>query len=387
MTRSFSHHFSFGPLAVTKEEDATNTMKIPLAQLVAMLNTCTICASAIISTNKDPSEIYQSLHKRLGDSTRNDLINKSPSDSIASLMRDEKIWITQSETAHKNRRRNDIANNVIEMHGRRLPDGSGSGSGKGHGKGKGGTSNSNTLDICLNRQDKSVATARERSLNSESNYENESHSKGKSGGMGTRRKNRRCASKKRGKGGSSKSKYSKGQASDICSDYVFSTRRQLEHQKLETANNFKAILDVARGIPRLSIFVDLVERTNLASILGCAGPFTALLPANRAFRTLDPAIFADLLLRDKSGKLDDILLSHILPGRILSKEFDAGNLKALNGETVKVSINPLTFHQNVTTGAGDIIASNGVIHIIDSVLFTNGMCARSMVFFPIKRRN
>jgi uncharacterized surface protein with fasciclin (FAS1) repeats len=333
---------------------ATNTMKVQLAQILTMFTACTLCASAPASIILDRSDVYQSLSKRIDDGP--------------SMVRNENVLISKFGSVGNRRRRSDIQHNRIELDDRRrLHDGSGKGNGKG------GTSNK--LDICLNRQYKSVATASDRSLHSATGYENGSYSKGKSGSMGTRRKDRRCASKKRGKGGSSKSKYSKGKASNICSDYDFSKRRQLEHDKTESSNEIKTILDVARGIPRLSIFVDLVERTSLPAILECNGPFTVLIPANRAFRTLDPEIFADLLLRDKSGKLEDILLSHIVPGRILSYEFHAGYLKALNGDTIKVSINPLTFHQNVTTGTGDIIATNGIIHIIDSVLFTNGTTA------------
>jgi uncharacterized surface protein with fasciclin (FAS1) repeats len=295
-------------------------------------------------------------------------VKKHSSESVPSLLGD---------SADKNRRRNDIGHNKIKMNGGRRLHG---GSGKGIGIGKGGTDSSN-LDICSNRQYENVAAAKRRSLNSLSNYEKESLSKGKSGNMGSRTKNIRCISKKRGKGGSSKSKYSRGKASDVCADYDYSSRRQLEYHRKKENQEIKTILDIVRGTPRLSIFADLVEKTSLSVILACNGPFTVLIPANRAFRTLDPAVFADLLLRDKSGKLDDILKSHVVPGRILSNDFLAGNVKALNGDIIKVSINPLTFQENTTAGAGDIIAGNGVIHIIDSVLFTNGKTTIGVIIF------
>ena len=337
-----------------------------LARIVAMFTFGTLSASnyALIITGQ--SAIYQSLNMRKNERVRNDL-----NGSIASLERGEENLISKQGFVGNRRQRNDIGYNGMESNdGRRLRNWSGKGQGKG---------TDSKLDICLNRQNKRVATTKYRSLNNMNGEEKNSPSKGKIGTMGIRRKYGRCDSKTRGKGGSSKSKKeSKGQTYHICDDYEFSTR-QLQQRKVENSNEIKQILDVARGIPRLSIFVDLVERTSLPAILDCKGPFTALIPANRAFRTLDPAIFADLLLRDKSGKLDDIFFSHIIPGRILFNEFRAGNLKALSGDDIKVSLNPLTFHQNATAGTGDIIVANGVIHIVDSVLFTNGKIATRMV--------
>ena len=123
--------------------------------------------------------------------------------------------------------------------------------------------------------------------------------RGKGRSMGSKRKRQKCAlkeqgkggsSKQRGKSGSSKSKTSKGFTSNNCTDYEFSPESRQRKQENSTQTTYKSrneinnILHVARGIPTLSIFVDLVERTKLAAILDdCSGPFTALLPSNRAF--------------------------------------------------------------------------------------------------------
>lgn len=296
---------------------------------------------------------------------KNNIVNDSPLSSMVLMVRDEKMLKVKLSASHNKGRRHDIGNDSSELNDNRsLLAKEVSGTGKG-GQSKGVTKND--LDICLNRPDKSVATIRGRSLHNLIGYEYEPHSKGKGGSMGSMKK---CAaSEKRGKGGSSKSKIPKGKTSNVCTDYGFSTRSRMEQHD---GQEHKKLLDVARGIPRLSIFVDLVEKTSLAAILDCSGPFTVLIPANRAFRNLDPVIFADQLLRDKSGKLDDILLSHIVPGRILSNKFHDGTVKTLNSDTLQVTANPLIFRKNVTTGTRDIVATNGVIHIIDSVLFANG---------------
>ncbi len=302
-------------------------MKVRLVQVVAMITTCTLCASAPTS-------------------------------------------------AHKDRRRNENERNYrIQKHGigndeRELNDTPG----LGRGRGKGVTMSS--LDICLNRQYKSVVPERDRSLQRGARNENESHvtgkGRGKGKGKGTRKPNSRCAPRNRGKGGSSKSKASNRGSYTDCKNYEFPIGNGYHSQKVDNNDEIKNVLDVAKGIPRLSIFVDLIEKSSLATVLDCPGPFTVFIPANRAFRTLDPAIFADLLLRDKSGKLDDILSSHIVPERILSNQFIEGNLTTLKGDVLQVAIKPLTLNKNAAVGTRDIITANGVIHIIDSILLTNG---------------
>ena len=110
-------------------------------------------------------------------------------------------------------------------------------------------------------------------------------------------------------------------SADICSDYEFSDGEK-HHRQLNHINEGKNVLDIARDIPSLSIFVDLVERAGIDFIFACDGPFTVLPPSNRAFRSLDPAIFADLLIRDKKGRLDNILLSHVIPKLIFLQDFE-----------------------------------------------------------------
>ena len=309
-------------------------MKVRLVQVVAMINACTLCASAPTSAHKD----YR----------RNE---------------NERDYRTQKQV---------IGNDERELND--TP-------GLGKGRGKGVTMSS--LDICLNRQYKSVVPEQDRSLQGGSRNENESRVTGKGNGKGIRKPNSRCAPRNRGKGESSKSKGSKRGSYTDCTNYEFPIGNEFHSQKVDNKNEIKNVLDVAKGIPRLSIFVDLIEKSSLAAVLDCAGPFTLLIPANRAFRTLDPAIFADLLLRDKTGKLDDILSSHIVPEKILSNQFLEGNLKTLKGDVLQVAIKPLTLNKNATIGTRDIMTANGVIHIIDSILLTNGKTLRQTVFLQL----
>ena len=98
------------------------------------------------------------------------------------------------------------------------------------------------------------------------------------------------------------------------------------------------------------------------------GPFTALIPTNTAFADLDEAFIEGLLDPANTDDLRNFLLYHMLPGATLTTEFTAGPAETLFADnTVDVSLDPIQFNDaNVITG--DIVACNGYINIIDTVL-------------------
>jgi uncharacterized surface protein with fasciclin (FAS1) repeats len=161
-----------------------------------------------------------------------------------------------------------------------------------------------------------------------------------------------------------------------CSGFVFDdlnrpkSRRHMNIGKGKKLNN---ILEIARTIPRLSIFVDLIERADLEYVLECSGPFTFIPPNNKAFLELDPTLFARLLLRENQYQLKEILLNHLFPGVQLSFDFVAGLKETLSGKNVLVNVNPLTFNSNAVAGAVNIMGSNGAVHIINKVLLSESM--------------
>lgn len=160
----------------------------------------------------------------------------------------------------------------------------------------------------------------------------------------------------------------KGKSSKKCADFNFGTGRQLLLGGGATSPN---VLEVARENRSVSLFVDLVNRSGLAQILDCSGPFTVLAPTNNAFRSVDIGLLADLLLPENRDQLQTLLLHHILPGLILADDFGAGAAATLSGDFVQVRVKPLRIDgaKAVTT---DIRSRNGVLHLIDSVLMADG---------------
>jgi transforming growth factor-beta-induced protein len=129
------------------------------------------------------------------------------------------------------------------------------------------------------------------------------------------------------------------------------------------------IVDTAIAAGSFTTLVSAVEAAGLVETLKGEGPFTVFAPTDDAFAAL-PAGTIDTLLADPSGDLTQILLYHVIPGQVMAADVTDG----LEATTVQGS--PVTFtagadgvminDANIVTT--DIVASNGVIHVIDAVI-------------------
>lgn len=123
--------------------------------------------------------------------------------------------------------------------------------------------------------------------------------------------------------------------------------------------------------PELSVFVALLELAGLSDVFLCPGPFTCLAPSNDAFDALEPAVVDELLDPDNVSILRSILLYHLVPDIFLEEDFEDGSLLTLlDGQTIEVSASfpNVAFNENATIVDPDVLACNGVIHVLDNVL-------------------
>ncbi|MCT2534847.1 fasciclin domain-containing protein [Aquibacillus koreensis] len=130
----------------------------------------------------------------------------------------------------------------------------------------------------------------------------------------------------------------------------------------------KDIVTVAKDAGNFSVLVAALEKVGLAETLKGDGPFTVFAPTDEAFEKLlkDLDITAEeLLARDD---LKDILLYHVVAGKVLSTDLKDGmKVDTLAEKKAKIKLDPVRINKaNVVTP--DIAASNGVIHVIDQVL-------------------
>ena len=117
----------------------------------------------------------------------------------------------------------------------------------------------------------------------------------------------------------------------------------------------------------LSTLNSLIVAADLQGALDGAGPFTVFAPSNDALKALPAAVLNDV--SKDPAKLKNLLTFHVLPVAAMAKDVKNGNVKALNGDNLALSkAGEFVTVENALVIKADIAASNGVVHIIDTVL-------------------
>jgi uncharacterized surface protein with fasciclin (FAS1) repeats len=134
-------------------------------------------------------------------------------------------------------------------------------------------------------------------------------------------------------------------------------------------NTPKTIVDVAAGNPDFSTLVAAVKAAGLVETLSGEGPFTVFAPTNEAFAKL-PEGKVDSLLAD-IPTLKKILTYHVVAGKVMAADVVGLNSAAtVQGDDVKIAVvdGKVKLNDSAMVTATDLEASNGVIHVIDTVL-------------------
>jgi uncharacterized surface protein with fasciclin (FAS1) repeats len=131
------------------------------------------------------------------------------------------------------------------------------------------------------------------------------------------------------------------------------------------------IVDVAVGNPDFSTLVAAITAAGLGETLAGEGPFTVFAPTNAAFAALPAGTLDSLLLPENKDQLTAILTYHVVPGTVMAADLPATatDVATVNGAMVSVVAAPEGATVNgAKITAADVAASNGVIHVIDTVL-------------------
>ncbi len=129
----------------------------------------------------------------------------------------------------------------------------------------------------------------------------------------------------------------------------------------------KTIAETLADTPSLSTLNGLVVAAGLTDTLKGPGPFTVFAPSNDAFKDVSPKVLDDLAKNPE--KLKDVLTFHVLPGKALAADVKNSKAKTVNGADVELSkAGDIVTIENAVVTKPDVIATNGVIHIIDTVL-------------------
>ena len=138
--------------------------------------------------------------------------------------------------------------------------------------------------------------------------------------------------------------------------------------KAETAG--KTIVEIAAGAEDFSTLVAAVKAAGLVDVLSSKGPFTVFAPTNEAFAKLPEGTVESLLKPENKEKLIAVLKYHVVPGKVMAKDVvKVDSAKTAQGSSVTVTVEGKTVKvDNATAVKTDIEASNGVIHVIDTVI-------------------
>lgn len=137
-----------------------------------------------------------------------------------------------------------------------------------------------------------------------------------------------------------------------------------------TVSQDKTIVEIAAGNEDFSTLVAAVKAAGLAETLSGDGPFTVFAPTNEAFKKLPAGTVESLLKPENKDKLVAILKYHVVAGKVMAA--DVVKLKeaeTVQGGKVKIMVKDgKVMVDNANVVKTDITGSNGVIHVIDTVI-------------------
>jgi len=129
-------------------------------------------------------------------------------------------------------------------------------------------------------------------------------------------------------------------------------------------------VDTAVGAGSFNTLVAAVKAADLVETLKGEGPLTVFAPTDDAFAKLPPGTLDDLLKPENKAKLQAILTYHVVPGKVMAKDVGkVDSAKTVNGQSLSIKVESDTVMvDNAKVVKTDIECSNGVIHVIDTVV-------------------
>ena len=128
------------------------------------------------------------------------------------------------------------------------------------------------------------------------------------------------------------------------------------------------IVDIAAGAADFGTLVAAAQAAGLVETLNGEGPFTVFAPTDAAFAALPEGLVDALLLPENKDVLTKILTYHVVPGTVMAADIADGDVATVEGQNVTLSTADGVTVNGATVIQADIVASNGVVHVIDAVI-------------------
>jgi len=138
-----------------------------------------------------------------------------------------------------------------------------------------------------------------------------------------------------------------------------------------TAEDKKDIVDTAVAAGSFKTLAAALTAADLVETLKGEGPFTVFAPTDEAFAKLPAGTLEELLKPENKAKLADILTYHVVSGKVMAKTaVTLDKASAVNKKDIKLTVvgEALTLNGSAKVVTADIECSNGVIHVIDTVI-------------------
>jgi uncharacterized surface protein with fasciclin (FAS1) repeats len=134
------------------------------------------------------------------------------------------------------------------------------------------------------------------------------------------------------------------------------------------------IVDTAVAAGSFKTLVAAVTAAGLVDTLKGAGPFTVFAPSDDAFAKLPAGTVDELVKPENKEKLTKILTLHVIPGKVMAADVNGQKMMpaSVSGEALDIDGTDGVMVSGATVTSADIECSNGVIHVIDSVIMPKG---------------
>ena len=148
---------------------------------------------------------------------------------------------------------------------------------------------------------------------------------------------------------------------------MFGGSAQADHHEMGAK---KDIVDTAVGAGSFTTLVSAVKAADLVDTLKGEGPFTVFAPTDEAFAKLPKGTLDDLLKPENKAKLQEILTYHVVSGKVMAVDVvKMESAKTVNGQSLTINAtNGVVMVDNAKVAKTDIETSNGIIHVIDTVV-------------------
>jgi len=137
----------------------------------------------------------------------------------------------------------------------------------------------------------------------------------------------------------------------------------------------RTIVATAVSAGTFTTLAKALQAADLVTTLEGPGPFTVFAPTDEAFAKLPPGTVANLLKPENKAQLRRVLSYHVVAGKVMAADVvKVQTAKAVSGDTITVKAHGGTVHVDAAqVTKADIMASNGVSHVIDAVMLPKGL--------------